>query len=156
MKVRLARRTLECELCSQSGGALLFSDDRCRVVLVNDADYPGFCRVVWNAHVKEMTDLPAAGQRHCMRVVLTVESALREVLKPDKINLASLGNMTPHLHWHVIPRFKHDAHFPNPVWGERRPGALILAGPKLPPRWRKLLADELTKSLGIHAHAPRT
>jgi diadenosine tetraphosphate (Ap4A) HIT family hydrolase len=39
------------------------------------------------------------------------------VMHPDKINLASLGNMTPHLHWHVIPRFKQDKHFPQPIWG---------------------------------------
>jgi hypothetical protein len=37
---------------------------------------------------------------------------------PGKVNVASLGNMTPHLHWHVIPRFADDAHFPNPVWTE--------------------------------------
>ncbi|MGH6609869.1 MAG: HIT family protein, partial [Burkholderiaceae bacterium] len=44
-------------------------------------------------------------------------SAQREVLQPTKMNLASLGNMTPHLHWHVIPRFADDLHFPRPVWG---------------------------------------
>ena len=41
---------------------------------------------------------------------------MRQVLNPTKINLASLGNMTPHLHWHVIPRFADDVNFPNPVW----------------------------------------
>ena len=48
--------------------------------------------------------------------MLAVEAALRELLHPDKINLASLGNMTPHLHWHVIPRFRDDPHFPNAIW----------------------------------------
>jgi diadenosine tetraphosphate (Ap4A) HIT family hydrolase len=146
--------SLTCELCSHPGGALLYRDDRCRVVLVDDPDYPGFCRVIWNAHVKEMTDLPADKQQHCMRVVLAVESALRKALKPHKINLASFGNMTPHLHWHVIPRFKHDAHFPNPVWGGRQPTARSRPGPKLPPQWRKSLAAELSKSLRIHALIP--
>jgi diadenosine tetraphosphate (Ap4A) HIT family hydrolase len=42
------------------------------------------------------------------------------VLDPLKINLASFGNMTPHLHWHVIPRWADDAHFPQPVWGPRQ------------------------------------
>jgi diadenosine tetraphosphate (Ap4A) HIT family hydrolase len=41
-------------------------------------------------------------------------------MAPDKINLASLGNVVPHLHWHVIPRFADDPHFPNPVWGVRQ------------------------------------
>jgi diadenosine tetraphosphate (Ap4A) HIT family hydrolase len=52
--------------------------------------------------------------------VFALEAALRELLRPDKINLASLGNMTPHLHWHVIPRFRDDPHFPNPIWGARQ------------------------------------
>ncbi|MET0207803.1 MAG: HIT domain-containing protein, partial [Burkholderiaceae bacterium] len=43
-----------------------------------------------------------------------------EALAPAKINLAALGNMVPHLHWHVIARFDWDSHFPNPVWGERK------------------------------------
>jgi len=77
-------------------------------------------RVILNAHAKEMTDLPAADQQALMQVVLTAEAALREVMAPDKINLASLGNVVPHLHWHVIPRFADDPHFPNPVWGERK------------------------------------
>jgi diadenosine tetraphosphate (Ap4A) HIT family hydrolase len=42
------------------------------------------------------------------------------VLHPDKINLASFGNVVPHLHWHVIPRFEDDAHFPAPIWGKRK------------------------------------
>ncbi len=109
-----------CELCAQVGGELLWRDDKCRVVLINDPDYAGFCRVIWNAHVREMTDLADAERQHCLRVVLAVEQALRNVLKPHKINLASLGNMTPHLHWHVIPRDVHDAHFPQPVWGARQ------------------------------------
>ena len=107
-----------CELCEQAGGALLWRDDRCRVVLAGDADYPGFCRVIWQRHVREMTDLPPADRERLMSVVFMVESAIREVLRPDKINLASLGNLTPHLHWHVIPRYSHDKHFPQPIWGD--------------------------------------
>ena len=106
-----------CELCDQPGGTLLWQDDSCRVVLVADADYPGFCRVIWKRHVKEMTDLSAAEREHLMATVFAVETAIREAMHPDKINLASLGNLTPHLHWHVIPRFRHDKHFPQPIWG---------------------------------------
>ena len=117
---------LVCELCSQTGGEVLWQDATCRVVLVADPDYAGYCRVIWGAHVREMTDLAQAERQHCMRVVCAVEQALRTVLNPHKINLASFGNMAPHLHWHVIPRFEDDPHFPNSVWGERqragRPG----------------------------------
>ena len=107
----------DCELCGGDGGDLLWRDRQCRVVRVNESGYPGFCRVVWNTHVREMTDLDAGERARLMHVVFQVESALRQLLHPDKINLASLGNTTPHLHWHVIPRFRGDPHFPNPIWG---------------------------------------
>jgi diadenosine tetraphosphate (Ap4A) HIT family hydrolase len=51
-----------------------------------------------------------------MAAVVAVELALREQVQPTKINLAALGNMVPHLHWHVIARFDWDSHFPAPVW----------------------------------------
>lgn len=105
-----------CDLCRNPGGDVLWSDDRCRVVLVADDRFPGYCRVVWSHHVSEMTDLAVADREHLMRVTWAVESALRTVQQPDKINLASFGNMTPHLHWHVIPRWRDDSHFPQSIW----------------------------------------
>jgi diadenosine tetraphosphate (Ap4A) HIT family hydrolase len=121
--------TAACELCEGSGGEELYRDHQLRVVLVDDAQYPGFCRVIWQTHVKEMTDLAPTERSAMMQMVMKVETALREVMNPDKINLASLGNMTPHLHWHVIPRFNDDAHFPSPVWAasHRQPDAGALA-----------------------------
>lgn len=125
---------MNCELCATPGGAVLWQDARCRVVQVEEPGYPGFCRVIWNTHVREMSDLDPADQAHCMRVVFAVERALRQTLAPAKINLASLGNMVAHVHWHVIPRFADDPHFPQPVWGIRqrdgvaaRPGSAALA-----------------------------
>ena len=132
-----------CELCDQVGGTLLWQDDRCRVVLVGDADYPGFCRVIWRQHVKEMTDLSVADREHLMATVFAVEAAIREVLQPEKINLASLGNLTPHLHWHVIPRYLHDKHFPQPVWGAaQRAGTSSLA-----PGWQERLTESVRSRL---------
>jgi diadenosine tetraphosphate (Ap4A) HIT family hydrolase len=109
-----------CELCSQDGGEVVWRNERLRVVLVDDAQYPGFCRVIWNAHVQEMTDLPPAERDYLMQAVWQVEAAVRCVMQPDKINVASLGNVVPHLHWHVIPRYRDDAHFPAPVWAAKQ------------------------------------
>jgi diadenosine tetraphosphate (Ap4A) HIT family hydrolase len=106
-----------CELCALSVEPV-FRDDKLSVILVEDPNYPGFCRVVWNDHIKEMSDLSASDRTFLMDAVWKVEQAMRAVMAPDKVNLASLGNMTPHLHWHVIPRYAGDAHFPNPVWSE--------------------------------------
>lgn len=106
-----------CELCAAPGGTLLWSSPDCRVVRVDDPHYPGFCRVIWQSHVREMTDLPGTQRTELMRVVFAVEAAVRELFAPDKVNLASFGNMVPHLHWHVIPRWRDDRHFPEPIWG---------------------------------------
>jgi len=106
---------------------LLWQNDLCRVVAVEDGDYPGFVRVIANRHAREMTDLAAADRRALMDVVLAVEAVMRETMQPDKMNLASLGNMTPHVHWHVIPRFRDDRHFPGPVWAapQREPQVAV-------------------------------
>jgi diadenosine tetraphosphate (Ap4A) HIT family hydrolase len=108
-----------CDLCENAGGEVLWEDDRCRVVWAYQPEHPGFCRVIWDRHVREMADLEAPEREHIMRVVFAVEQALIALLQPDKMNLASLGNAVPHIHWHVIPRFLDDPHFPNPVWGEK-------------------------------------
>ena len=109
-----------CPLCAPSLEDCVWANDELRVILVPEPDYPGFCRVIWQAHVAEMTDLDVDARARFMAAVWAVEAAVRTALKPDKINLASLGNQVPHLHWHVIPRFRADAHFPEPIWAARR------------------------------------
>ncbi len=111
---------MDCVFCSEEGGDVLWRDDALRVVLADEPDYPGFCRVIWNAHVAEFSDLSPAGRDRLMTVVYEVEQAVRRVMRPVKVNLASLGNQVPHVHWHVIPRFSNDAHFPLPVWAPRQ------------------------------------
>jgi diadenosine tetraphosphate (Ap4A) HIT family hydrolase len=105
-----------CEFCSSPGGPVVWQNDVCRVVRVDEPDYPGFCRVILNRHARELTDLGPEERDELMRVVYAVEAAIRGTLGADKMNVASLGNMTPHVHWHVIPRFRDDRHFPGPIW----------------------------------------
>jgi diadenosine tetraphosphate (Ap4A) HIT family hydrolase len=105
-----------CELCREAGGALVFQAASWRVIRADDAAFPAFYRVVWRAHVPEWTDLSLADRGTLMAVVAAVERVLRESLAPRKINLASLGNVVPHLHWHVIARFDWDSRWPAPVW----------------------------------------
>ena len=100
------------------GGELLHQAGQFRVVLVGDEHYPGFCRVIWQDHIKEVTDLPELDRMLLMDVLWQVELVVREVMRPDKINLASFGNLVPHLHWHVIPRYADDTHFPQSIWGQ--------------------------------------
>lgn len=109
-----------CEFCSSPGGAVLWQNDLCRVVRVDEPDYPGFVRVILQRHAREMTDLSADDRARLMAIVFEVEAVVRDVMRPDKMNLASLGNMTPHVHWHVVPRFHDDRHYPSPIWAPPR------------------------------------
>lgn len=109
-----------CPLCTEDGGTLLWRGQHLRVIEASEPDYPGFTRVVWNGHIPEMTSLSNHGRELMMRAVWAVEQAQRDILQPHKINLASLGNMVPHLHWHVIARWREDRHFPAPVWAVPR------------------------------------
>ena len=133
-----------CDLCNSVGGDLLWHDETCRIVAVTDPDFPGFCRVILQSHMSEMTDLEISLRNRLLEAVFAVESALRELMRPDKINLASLGNLVPHLHWHVIPRFRDDSRFPDPVWAApRRADSPLRHGPE-----RSLLVDRLKRALG--------
>jgi diadenosine tetraphosphate (Ap4A) HIT family hydrolase len=110
------KNMMSCVLCKPTTEQILFENQQLRIILVDDPDYPGFCRIIWKQHIKEMSDLSAEDRQLMFDWLLRTEQALRQVMNPDKINLASLGNVVPHLHWHVIPRFIDDAHFPSPIW----------------------------------------
>ena len=131
-----------CSLCSAEQDDIVWQDGHCRVVLVPDPDYPGYCLVVWHRHVAEMSDLDTREQHRFMEVVLAVERALRVLMTPDKINLASFGNQVPHLHWHVIARFTDDRHFPESIWGREQRQAPSRAAPD-----RAALAGQIAAEL---------
>lgn len=119
-----------CPLCQTDNEDILFSNDLYRIIAVNDPAWPGFCRVILNRHAAEMTDLPVEDRSSLMKAVCVVESALRDLMHPTKINLASLGNVVPHVHWHIIPRWADDTHFPDPVWAPaKRPPSTIRTNP---------------------------
>ncbi|MCC2957837.1 HIT family protein [Massilia sp. IC2-477] len=106
-----------CELCDLAV-PVVWQDEKLSVIIVDDAAYPGFCRVIWREHVREMSDLAHDDRLLLNEAVFLVEEAVREVMQPLKVNVASLGNVVPHLHWHIIPRYADDAHFPAPVWAQ--------------------------------------
>jgi diadenosine tetraphosphate (Ap4A) HIT family hydrolase len=108
-----------CPLCTTDGGELLWKNEEMRVILANEPDFPGFCRVIWTEHIAEMGQLSVDQRARLNHVLMLIEKAVLEVMSPDKVNLAALGNMVPHLHWHVIPRFEKDVCFPGSVWSEK-------------------------------------
>jgi diadenosine tetraphosphate (Ap4A) HIT family hydrolase len=120
---------MSCVLCEQTGGLLVWQDAICRVVVPDEVDYPGFIRVIAQSHVREITDLAADQRDHLMAVVWRAERVLRDVMQPAKVNVASLGNAVPHVHWHVVARFETDAHFPGSIWSaaQRKPSESDMA-----------------------------
>ena len=106
----------QCVLCAQDGGALIWRGEKLRLIRAAEEGFPAFYRVIWNAHAAELSDLSDDDRNLCMKAVAVVERVMRDTLAPTKINLAALGNMVPHLHWHVIARFDWDSHFPASVW----------------------------------------
>ena len=113
----MTQRVAGCELCELSAPTVV-DNGKFAVILVDDANYPGFARVIWKDHVREVSDLADADRLLLNDAVYRLELAVRDVMQPLKVNVASLGNVVPHLHWHVIPRYADDAHFPAPVWAQ--------------------------------------
>ncbi len=113
-------KKFDCPLCTEDGGICLVRTKQYRIVAPCEPEFLGLIRVIWNEHVVEMTDLEILPRNDFMRAVYFVEESVRQMMNPDKINLASLGNAVPHLHWHIIPRWFDDSYFPVPIWGQRQ------------------------------------
>ncbi len=111
---------MNCPLCHEQGGIPVWSDEDWRVIRAPDEDHPAFYRLIARRHVAEFSELGDEERRRCMALLCAIERELIARLQPRKINLAALGNMVPHLHWHVIARFEWDSHFPQAVWGARQ------------------------------------
>ena len=108
----------DCILCNNEGGKLIYKNKLFRIVLVDDnSDYRCFVRLILNEHIGELSDLSKEDANAMFVALYQIEKTMRFIVSPDKVNVASLGNVVPHLHWHIIPRFFNDKHFPNPIWG---------------------------------------
>jgi diadenosine tetraphosphate (Ap4A) HIT family hydrolase len=88
-----------------------------RVLVINDANYPWLLLVPRRTGAVEIVDLDEVAQAQLMTEIARVARALQDVTKPDKLNIAALGNVVPQLHVHIIARRRSDAAWPRPVWG---------------------------------------
>ncbi|MCE3268561.1 MAG: hypothetical protein K0R49_813 [Burkholderiales bacterium] len=107
-----------CILCDSKNEDIVFTNDLFRIVHIKDIYYPGYVRLILNRHAAHMTDINEKEAHSIFSALLIIERCVRDILNPDRINLACFGNIVSHLHWHIIPRYKNDRHFPNPIWGE--------------------------------------
>lgn len=92
-----------------------------QVLRMNDAAYPWLILVPRLTGAREIIDLSAADRVRLMDEIAWASQALKDLHRPDKINVGALGNMVPQLHIHVLGRFGDDPAWPKPVWGHAAP-----------------------------------
>ncbi len=138
----------DCALCVLDAAEALWANDQCFVISADVTGVGTICRVIWRAHIREMSDLDAAARGAFMDIVWGVEAVLRTLTRPAKMNVASLGNQVPHLHWHVIPRYRDDAYFPETIWAPAHRDALTR------PLQDTVLRAALEAGLGNQAKSP--
>ncbi|GAB6045717.1 HIT domain-containing protein [Caminibacter profundus] len=101
---------MACPLCNPKNEDIIFENELLRVILVDEI--PGYVRVITQKHIKELSELSDNEAIRLTLVIKKIENAIIKILRPDKVNIVSLGNMVPHLHIHIIPRFINDPWWP--------------------------------------------
>ena len=89
-----------------------------RLVLNRDQFFPGYCLLFSKVHATEPFHLSNDDFHTMMSEVRLVAKALYNLYRPTKMNYELLGNMVPHIHWHLVPRFDSDPLWPKPIWSE--------------------------------------
>ena len=98
---------------------------RCYVLLNRDQFFPGYTFVFTKDHVTELFHLDRQARAEVLEEVTAVAAALYNLFKPAKMNYELLGNMVPHMHWHLVPRFASDPLWPRPIWAEPHTGVIL-------------------------------
>lgn len=128
----------DCVLCARvAGEGPLFVADlpTSRVYFNEDQFFPGWVFVVLKRHVVELYELEASERAAQIEDVSRVARALARVYQPVKMNYELLGNLVPHIHWHLVPRLEGDPELRGPVW-------------RVPHEPKALPADEISRRIG--------
>lgn len=88
------------------------------VILNRDQFFPGYTLLFTKTHATELFQLDREARAALMEEVSIVAEALHGIYRPAKINYELLGNMVPHIHWHIVPRFSSEPLWPRPIWSE--------------------------------------
>jgi diadenosine tetraphosphate (Ap4A) HIT family hydrolase len=120
-----------CPMCAKwkdEPGLRIAELDLCYVMLNRDQFFTGYTFVITKKHVTELFHLDKKARETVMEEVNMVAKALYNLFHPDKINYELLGNMVPHMHWHIVPRYRDDALWPRPIWAEPHSERSLTAG----------------------------
>lgn len=120
----------ECPMCNrweEHSDLRIIELEHSFVILNRDQFFPGYTLLFTKGHVTELFHLDHAVRSGLTEEVNAVAKALHTLFQPDKINYELLGNMVPHIHWHLIPRFTTDPLWPRPIWAESHDEKLLSA-----------------------------
>ncbi|BCS52357.1 HIT family protein [Geobacter sp. SVR] len=130
----------DCPMCRRwedDSDLRIIELEHSRVVLNRDQFFPGYCLLFTRSHVTELFHLESGIRAGLMEEVSRVARALYDVFAPVKINYELLGNMVPHMHWHLVPRFASDPLWPRPIWAEPH-DEVVLAPDEYPHRIQQI------------------
>jgi diadenosine tetraphosphate (Ap4A) HIT family hydrolase len=102
---------MDCPLCNPKNENIIYKNSFLRIILVDEI--PGYIRIITQKHIKEFSELSDEEAIKLTLIIKNLEKGILKALKPDKINIATLGNMVPHLHIHMIPRYINDPWWPD-------------------------------------------
>ncbi len=93
-------------------------------IQIEQSEIP-WLKIFTNEKYKELTHCPKEVKLEIFRCLEIIEKQMIEYYQPNKINIASFGNYVPHVHFHIMARFKNDSYFPEPMWGKKQRDAIL-------------------------------
>ncbi len=88
-------------------------------VEIEESEIP-WIKIFTQRKIKEFSECTLEEKTEIFRIIDIVEKSMLRYFNADKINIASFGNLLPHVHWHVMARFESDSYFPEPMWGKKQ------------------------------------
>jgi diadenosine tetraphosphate (Ap4A) HIT family hydrolase len=95
---------------------------------IHESEIP-WLKIFTHTHHKEFSECSNDEKKVIWETLDIIEKKMLTYFKPDKINIASFGNMLPRVHWHIMARFTNDSYFPEPMWGVKQREGLVLTAP---------------------------
>ena len=96
----------------------IYQNQHIRIEL-EESEIP-WLKIFAQQNCKEMTDCNAETKKQIWLLLDLIETEMLKYFQPDKINIASFANYVPHVHWHIMARFKEDSYFPESMWGTKQ------------------------------------
>jgi diadenosine tetraphosphate (Ap4A) HIT family hydrolase len=112
---------LMCRRWEEDADLRIIAFEHSYLILNRDQFFPGYCLLFAKQHATELFHLDTVVRQGMMEEVTRTAAALAKLFQADKINYELLGNMVPHIHWHLVPRMNSDPLWPRPIWSEPHP-----------------------------------